>query len=93
MDSFKDDWDSLWHNFSKEKIRFRNTYHINENYLLTQINKMFKDNKLLIHKDCEELVDDIRYWALEQSKEKNKYYFALTFILLMSGLHNKFLKQ
>lgn len=93
MDSFKDDWDSLWYNFSKEKIRFQKTYNINENYLLTQINDMFKDNVLFIHSDCKEMIDDIRFWSLEHSKEKNRFYYALTFILLISGMTNKFIKQ
>lgn len=91
MNSYNKDWDSLWHNFAKEKIRFRKTYNINENYLLTNINNMFKNNELFIHCDCKDLLDDIRYWSLETSKEKNIYGYALAFILLIAGVNNKFI--
>ena len=93
MDTFENDWDSLWYKFSGLGMQFMYPYNLNFSSHLMEINSMFKSGSIVIHRNCNELIDHIRHLSFNKGKVEEKYLFGLSFILLIAGMTSKYYNQ
>jgi len=76
---------TIWYDFRKVGITFKQNYRQDYNASLVIMNKMFKNGKLRITDVCDGTINQVRNWKIAKGKPKKGFYFceALAQLVLM----------
>jgi len=79
----------IWYEYRKAKIKLTRNYRSDPKTAIDTLDRMFRDDYLAVHEDCDKTMNHIRNWKNISGKPQNNLYFALCLVQVITALKKK----
>jgi hypothetical protein len=79
----------IWYEYRKARIKLTQNYRDDMKMSIDTIDRMFKDNYLCLHEDCELTMQHVRNWKHKSGRPDTNLYFAMCLSQVITTLKRK----